>query len=64
MKGDAAGALSDANRALEFEKQEGRKTCLMWRGRAKAALGDRAGAILDLQQAGSIAAPFLKELEK
>jgi len=64
MKGDAAGALADANRALDFEKGDGKKTCLMWRGRAKGALGDRSGALEDLQQAGSIAAPYLKELEK
>ncbi|MBV8879607.1 MAG: hypothetical protein JO332_06585 [Planctomycetaceae bacterium] len=64
MKGDAVGALSDANRALDFEKKDGRKSCLMWRGRAKAATGDRAGAIEDFKQAGSIAAPYLKELEK
>jgi tetratricopeptide (TPR) repeat protein len=64
MKGDAAGALSDADRALEFEKGDGKKNCLMWRGRAKAALGDRAGAIDDFKHAGSVAAPYLKELEK
>jgi hypothetical protein len=64
MKGDAAGALADANRALDFEKGDGKKTCLMWRGRAKAALGDRAGAIEDLKQGGSAAAPYLKALEK
>jgi len=64
MKGDAAGALSDADRALDVEKGDGKKTCLMWRGRAKAALGDRAGAIEDLKQAGPVAAPYLKELEK
>jgi len=64
MKGDAAGALADANRALEVEKGDGKKACLLWRGRAKAALGDRAGAIEDLKQGGSAAAPYLKELEK
>ncbi len=64
MKGDARGAIEDADRALSIEKTDGRKTCLMWRGRAKAALGDRAGAIEDLKQAGSLGAPYLKELEK
>jgi hypothetical protein len=64
MKGDAKGALDDADHALTIEKSDGRKTCLMWRGRAKAALGDRAGALEDYKAAGSIAAPYLKELEK
>jgi tetratricopeptide (TPR) repeat protein/predicted Ser/Thr protein kinase len=64
MRGDAKGALDDADHALAIEKSDGRKTCLMWRGRAKAALGDRAGALEDYKAAGSIAAPYLKELEK
>jgi tetratricopeptide (TPR) repeat protein len=64
LKGDAKEALADAQRALEIEKGEGRKGCLAMRGRAKAAAGDRQGAIEDLTKAGSAGAPYLKELEK
>src|SRR4030095_1015382 len=64
LKGDAKEAVADAHRAVEIEKGEGRKNCLAMRGRCKAAAGDRAGAIEDLQKAGSAGAPWLKELEK
>jgi tetratricopeptide (TPR) repeat protein len=64
MKGDGRGAVDDADRALAWEKQDGRKTCLAIRGRAKALLGDRPGAIQDLKQSGSAGAAALKELEK
>jgi tetratricopeptide (TPR) repeat protein len=64
LKGDAIGAVADAGRAVDIEKGEGRKMCLVMRGRARAAAGDRTGAIEDLKQAGSAGAPWLKELEK
>jgi len=64
LKGDARGAIEDADRALVWEKQDGRRNCLLLRGRAKAALGDRAGAIEDLRQSGSAGEAALKELEK
>jgi tetratricopeptide (TPR) repeat protein len=63
-RGDAIGAVADAGRAVDIEKGEGRKSCLAMRGRARAAAGDRAGAIEDLKAAGSVGAPWLKELEK
>lgn len=64
LKGDAIGAVADANRAVDIEKGDGRKACLTMRGRCRAAAGDRAGAIEDFKLAGSVAAPYLKELEK
>ena len=64
LKGEAKEAVFDANRAVEIEKGEGRRNCLAMRGRAKAAAGDREGAIEDLKKAGSAGAPYLKELEK
>lgn len=64
MMGDARGAVEDADVALHWEKQEGRKTCLAIRGRAKAALGDRGGAIEDLRHSGPAGAAALRELEK
>jgi tetratricopeptide (TPR) repeat protein len=64
LKGDALGAVADADRAVDIEKGEGRKRCLAMRGRARAAAGDRAGALEDLKAAGSVGAPWLKDLEK
>ena len=49
---------------MEIEKGDGRNSCLAMRGRCKAAVGDRAGAIEDLKKAHSAGAPWLKELEK
>ena len=64
LKGDAIGAVADAGRAVDIEKGEGRKMCLAMRGRARAAAGDRAGALEDLKAAGSAGASWLRELEK
>ena len=64
LKGDVIGAVADAGRAVDIEKGEGRRRCLVMRGRARAAAGDRAGALDDLKAAGPIGAPWLKDLEK
>jgi tetratricopeptide (TPR) repeat protein len=64
MKGDAANALADAQRACEIEKGDGRYACLALRGRCKAATGDKVGAIEDLKKAGAVGAPYLREIEK
>ncbi len=64
LSGDPKEGIGDADRALDFERGDGKKVCLAIRGRCKAALGDRAGAIEDLKKAGSAGAPWLKELEK
>jgi tetratricopeptide (TPR) repeat protein len=64
LKGDPKEAIADAQRAVEIEKGEGKYGCLAMRGRAKAAAGDREGAIQDLKKAGPAGAPYLKDLEK
>ncbi|HYE99143.1 MAG TPA: hypothetical protein VEJ18_09550, partial [Planctomycetota bacterium] len=58
-------AVADATRALEIlGEREGRERCLVVRGRARALLGERAGAVADLRSAGPSGAPFLREIEQ